>query len=235
MIVLNPKNISNFFDKYIKILILIFIILSAFSLVSILMIDNDYYQGVSFKIMFIHVPAAWLSLMLFGIMGITSIIGLVFKSPTSFIIARSISPIGLLMSLTVLVTGSVWGYLTWGAFWVWDARLTSMLILTFIYLGHFMLLNSFEHFQKSDFAASILAVIGLVNLPVVKFSVNWWTTLHQGASVFRVGGPSISGIYLTTLIISFLCILILCIYWIITIFSTIVEKRRYERKRLFDE
>ncbi len=235
MIVLNPKNISNFFNKYIKILILIFIILSVFSLVSILLIDNDYYQGVSFKIMFIHVPAAWLSLMLFGIMGITSIIGLVFKSPTSFIIARSISPIGLLMSLTVLVTGSIWGYLTWGAFWVWDARLTSMLILTFIYLGHFMLLNSFEHFQKSDFAASILAVIGLVNLPVVKFSVNWWTTLHQGASVFRIGGPSISGMYLTTLIISFLCILILCIYWIITIFITIVEKRRYERKRLFDE
>lgn len=235
MIVLNPKNISNFFEKYIKILILIFIILSVFSLVSILLIDNDYYQGVSFKIMFIHVPAAWLSLMLFGIMGITSIIGLVFKSPTSFIIARSISPIGLLMSLTVLVTGSIWGYLTWGAFWVWDARLTSMLILTFIYLGHFMLLNSFEHFQKSDFAASILAVIGLVNLPVVKFSVNWWTTLHQGASVFRIGGPSISGMYLTTLIISFLCILILCIYWIITIFITIVEKRRYERKRLFDE
>jgi heme exporter protein C len=151
------------------------------------------------------------------------------------ILARSISPIGLLMSVTVLVTGSIWGYLTWGAFWVWDARLTSMLILTFIYLGHSILLNSFEHFQKSDFAASILAVIGLVNLPVVKFSVNWWTTLHQGASVFKIGGPSLSGIYLATLMISFFCILCLCLYWVITIFITITEKRRYERRKLFDE
>tara|TARA_B110000238_G_C16074701_1_gene416549 strand:+ start:243 stop:575 length:333 start_codon:yes stop_codon:yes gene_type:complete len=110
-----------------------------------------------------------------------------------------------------------------------------MLILTFIYLGHFLVLNSFEHFQKSDFAAAILAVIGLVNLPVVKFSVNWWTTLHQGASVFKIGGPSLSGIYLLTLMISFFCVLTLCMYWITNIFITIIEKRRYERMRLFDE
>tara|TARA_B110000240_G_scaffold191605_1_gene234454 strand:+ start:214 stop:921 length:708 start_codon:yes stop_codon:yes gene_type:complete len=235
MIVLNPKTLSNFFDKYKKLLFFLFLAFSIISLGMIIFIENDYYQGVSFKIMFIHVPAAWLSLMLFGIIGTVSIIGLVFKSPTSFIIARAISPIGLLMSITVLVTGSIWGYLTWGAFWVWDARLTSMLILTFIYLGHLILLNSFEHFQKSDFAASILAVIGLVNLPVVKFSVNWWTTLHQGASVFKIGGPSLSGIYLTTLMISFFCILILCLYWIINIFVTITETRRYERRKLFNE
>ena len=235
MFIIFPKTITSLYNKYKKILFLLFLTLLATSLVMIAFIDNDYYQGVSFKIMFIHVPSAWLSLMLFGIMGSASIIGLVFKSPVSFTIARAISPIGLLMSVTVLVTGSVWGYLTWGTFWVWDARLTSMLILTFIYFGHILLLNSFDHFQKSDFAASILAVIGLVNLPVVKFSVNWWTTLHQGASVFRVGGPSLSGIYLTTLIISFLCILILCFYWIINIFITIIEKRRYERRRLFNE
>lgn len=235
MIVLNPKNISDFLDRYKKILLFSFLGLLVISLGMIVFIENDYYQGVSFKIMFIHVPAAWLSLMFFGIMGTASIIGLVFKSPTSFTIARSISPIGLLMSLTVLFTGSIWGYLTWGAFWVWDARLTSMLILTFIYFGHFLVLNSFEHFQKSDFAAAILAVIGLVNLPVVKFSVNWWTTLHQGASVFKVGGPSLSGIYLLTLMISFFCVLTLCMYWIANIFITIIEKRRYERMKLFNE
>ena len=185
--------------------------------------------------MFIHVPAAWLSLLLFGIMGSASIIGLIFKSPTSFIVARAISPVGLIMSITVLVTGSIWGYLTWGAFWVWDARLTSMLILTFIYFGHFILLNSFDYFQKSDFAASILAVIGLVNLPIVKFSVDWWTTLHQGASVFKVGGPSLSGIYLIALFISFFSILLICIYWISNIVTTISESRRLERMKLFNE
>ena len=115
MIVLNPKNISDFLDRYKKILLFSFLGLLVISLGMIVFIENDYYQGVSFKIMFIHVPAAWLSLMFFGIMGTASIIGLVFKSPTSFTIARSISPIGLLMSLTVLFTGSIWGYLTWGA------------------------------------------------------------------------------------------------------------------------
>ena len=235
MIILNPKNISDFLEKYRRALLISFLILLIVSLGMIIFIENDYYQGVSFKIMFIHVPSAWLSLMLFGIIGTASIIGLVFKSPTAFVIARSISPIGLLMSITVLVTGSIWGYLTWGTFWVWDARLTSMLILTFIYFGHFLLLNSFEHFQKSDYAAAILAVIGLVNLPVVKFSVNWWTTLHQGASVFKVGGPSLSGIYLLTLMISFFGIFMLCLYWIANIFITIIEKRRNERMRLFNE
>ena len=118
--------------------------------VLIIFLENDYYQGISFKIMFIHVPAAWLSLMIFFSMGISSIIGLIFKSPTSFTISRSLSPIGLIMSIVVLITGSIWGNLTWGTYWVWDARLTSMLILAFIYLGHLFLLYSFEHFQKAD-------------------------------------------------------------------------------------
>ena len=145
--------------------------------------------------------------MFFFIMGTSSIIGIVFKSPTAFTIARSLSPIGLLMSILVIITGSIWGNLTWGTYWVWDARLTSMLILAFIYLGHNLLLFSFEHFQKADFAASILAIIGLVNLPIVKFSVDWWTTLHQGSSVFKIGGPSLTTDYLITLLIGFFCII----------------------------
>ena len=203
--------------------------------VLIFFLENDYYQGISFKIMFIHVPAAWLSLMFFFIMGTSSIIGIVFKSPTAFTIARSLSPIGLLMSILVIITGSIWGNLTWGTYWVWDARLTSMLILAFIYLGHNLLLFSFEHFQKSDFAASILAIIGLVNLPIVKFSVDWWTTLHQGSSVFKIGGPSLTTDYLITLLIGFFALFLLCFYWFASIFYIIIENRKIERAKLFND
>ena len=139
------------------------------------------------------------------------------------------------MSIVVLITGSIWGNLTWGTYWVWDARLTSMLILTFIYIGHLFLLYSFEHFQKADFAASILAIIGLINLPIVKFSVDWWTTLHQGSSVFKIGGPSMTTDYLITLMVSFFAILLLSLYWFTNIFYIIIENRRIERAKLLND
>ena len=235
MFAISPKMLSDFFKSVSTFLIISIIILFLFAGALIIFLENDYYQGVSFKIMFIHVPAAWLSLMIFFSMGISSIIGLIFKSPTSFTISRALSPIGLIMSIIVLVTGSIWGNLTWGAYWVWDARLTSMLILAFIYLGHIFLLYSFEHFQKADFAASILAIIGMVNLPIVKFSVDWWTTLHQGSSVFKVGGPSMTTDYLITLMVSFFGILLLSLYWFTNIFYIIIENRRIERAKLLND
>jgi len=222
----------NFCSKYVFILSLFLFSIAA---ILIILLENDYYQGISFKIMFVHVPTAWLSLLIFFTMGVSSIIGLVFKSPTSFTISRALSPIGLIMSIIVLITGSIWGNLTWGTYWVWDARLTSMLILAFIYLGHILLLNSFDHFQKSDFAASILAIIGLVNLPIVKFSVDWWTTLHQGASVFKVGGPSMTNDYLITLLLCFAALFSLCFYWFSNIFYIITENRRIERIKLLNQ
>jgi len=227
--------LSDFFRSISIFLIISVSVLFVFAGALIIFLENDYYQGISFKIMFIHVPAAWLSLMIFFSMGISSIIGLIFKSPTSFTISRALSPIGLIMSIIVLVTGSIWGNLTWGAYWVWDARLTSMLILAFIYLGHIFLLYSFEHFQKADFAASILAIIGMVNLPIVKFSVDWWTTLHQGSSVFKVGGPSMTTDYLITLMVSFFGILLLSLYWFTNIFYIIIENRRIERAKLLND
>ena len=235
MFAITPNIFSKFLNSLNTFFIILTVILFAIAGVLIVLLENDYYQGISFKIMFIHVPAAWLSLMLFFSIGVSSIIGLVFKSPTSFTIARAISPIGLLMSIIVLVTGSIWGNLTWGTYWVWDARLTSMLILAFIYFGHLLLLSSFEHFQKADFAASILAVIGLVNLPIVKFSVDWWTTLHQGSSVFKIGGPSLTTDYLITLFISFAAVLSLTIYWFSNIFFIIIENRKIERSKLFND
>ena len=235
MFAISPKMLSDFFKSISTFLIISVIILFVFAGALIIFLENDYYQGVSFKIMFIHVPAAWLSLMIFFSMGVSSIIGLIFKSPTSFTISRALSPIGLIMSIVVLITGSIWGNLTWGTYWVWDARLTSMLILTFIYIGHLFLLYSFEHFQKADFAASILAIIGLINLPIVKFSVDWWTTLHQGSSVFKVGGPSMTTDYLITLMVSFFGILLLSLYWFTNIFYIIIENRRIERAKLLND
>ena len=235
MFAITPNILSNFMNSISKYIIFLIFILFGISSFLIIFIENDYYQGISFKIMFIHVPTAWLSLSIFLMIGISSIIGLIFKSPTSFTIARSLSPIGLIMSVIVIVTGAIWGNLTWGAYWVWDARLTSMLILAFIYVGHLLLLYSFEHFQKADFAASILAIIGLVNLPVVKFSVDWWTTLHQTSSVLKIGGPSMTNDYLITLLVSFLGIFMLSLLWFTNIFYIIVERRRVERSKLLND
>jgi heme exporter protein C len=235
MFAITPQMMSNYLSSISKYIIILSIILFGVAGLLIVLLENDYYQGISFKIMFIHVPTAWLSLLIFLSMGCSSIIGLIFKSPTSFTISRSLSPIGLIMSVIVLITGSIWGNLTWGTYWVWDARLTSMLILTFIYLGHLFLLYSFEHFQKADFAASILAIIGMVNLPIVKFSVDWWTTLHQGRSVFRVDGPSMTTDYLITLMVSFFAISLLLLYWFTNIFYIIIENRRIERAKILND
>ena len=155
MLAITPNILSKFLNFCSKYVFILSLLLFSIAAVLIILLENDYYQGISFKIMFVHVPTAWLSLLIFFTMGVSSIIGLVFKSPTSFTISRALSPIGLIMSIIVLITGSIWGNLTWGTYWVWDARLTSMLILAFIYFGHILLLNSFDHFQKSDFAASI--------------------------------------------------------------------------------
>ena len=235
MFAISPNILSKFLSFFSKYVFILSLFLFSISAILIILLENDYYQGISFKIMFVHVPTAWLSLIIFFTMGVSSIIGLVFKSPTSFTISRALSPIGLIMSIIVLITGSIWGNLTWGTYWVWDARLTSMLILAFIYLGHILLLNSFDHFQKSDFAASILAIIGLVNLPIVKFSVDWWTTLHQGASVFKVGGPSMTNDYLITLLLCFAGLFSLCFYWFSNIFYIITENRRIERIKLLNQ
>ena len=235
MLAITPNILAKFLNFCSKYVFILSLFLSSIAAILIILLENDYYQGISFKIMFVHVPTAWLSLIIFFTMGVSIIIGLVFKSPTSFTISRALSPIGLIMSIIVLITGSIWGNLTWGTYWVWDARLTSMLILAFIYLGHILLLNSFDHFQKSDFAASILAIIGLVNLPIVKFSVDWWTTLHQGASVFKVGGPSMTNDYLITLLLCFAALFSLCFYWFSNIFYIITESRRIERIKLLNQ
>jgi heme exporter protein C len=156
----------------------------------------DYQQGDTVKIMFIHVPAAWEAMMCYGLMAIASLLGLVNRHPLADVAAKAAAPLGAMFTALALITGSLWGKPMWGAYWVWDARLTSFLLLLFLYLGYIALWNAIEDETRAARAAAILALVGVVNLPIIEFSVDWWNTLHQGESIIRAGGPLIAGVFL---------------------------------------
>jgi len=141
--------------------------------------------------MYIHVPAAWLSMACYGLMAISSIGTLVWRHPLADVSAKAIAPIGAAFTFLCLITGSLWGRPMWGTWWVWDARLTSVLVLFLIYCGILALWNAYEDPARAGRAAAVMTLVGAINLPIVKFSVDWWNTLHQPASVFRMGGPTI--------------------------------------------
>jgi heme exporter protein C len=166
-------------------------LLAAGLLFALALSPADYQQGESVRIMYVHVPAAWMALFVYALVAVLGGIGLVFGHPLAFHAARAASPLGAAFALLCLVTGSLWGKPMWGAWWVWDARLTSMLLLFFLYLGHIALCGAFDRQARGDAAAAVLALVGCVNLPVVKFSVDWWHTLHQPASVTTFGGAGV--------------------------------------------
>jgi heme exporter protein C len=151
----------------------------------------DYQQGETVRIMYVHVPAAWMALLVYSVMALASAAALIWKNPIADMTAKASAPLGAGFALICILTGSLWGRPMWGAFWVWDARLTSVLILFFFYLGYIALWFAIEDQSKAARAAAILALVGFVNVPVVKFSVDWWNTLHQPASVFTLEGPKI--------------------------------------------
>ena len=160
---------------------------------------DDYQQGDSVRIMFIHVPAAWMAMATYACLGGASFFFLVFRHALADAAARAVAPLGAAFTLLALVTGSLWGRPMWGAWWVWDARLTSVLVLFLLFVGYIALRASIDDEAKGGRAGAILALVGLVNLPVVKFSVDWWNTLHQGESIFRAGGPTLAAVYLLPL------------------------------------
>ena len=151
----------------------------------------DYLQGETFRIIYVHVPAAWLSMFVYAAMAAFSLMFLVWKHPLADILARASSPLGAAFTAIALVTAMLWGKPMWGTAWVWDARLTSVLVLFFLYLGHIILVRSFDDVQKGSQAGAMLALLGLINLPIIKFSVEWWNTLHQPASISRFDNPAI--------------------------------------------
>src|SRR6186713_86042 len=165
------------------------------------MAPDDYQQGATVKIMFIHVPNAWLSMFVWGVMSLAALGTLVWRHPLADVAAKTAAPIGATFTFLALVTGSLWGKPMWGTYWVWDARLTSMLLLFLLYLGLIALWQSIEEPGRAGRAAAILALVGFVNVPIIKFSVDWWNTLHQPASILRTGGPTIDPSLLTPLFV----------------------------------
>jgi heme exporter protein C len=161
----------------------------------------DYQQGQTVKIMFIHVPSAWLAMGIYLLVAISSFGLLVFRHPLADVSAKAAVPLGAAFTFLALVTGALWGRPMWGAYWVWDARLTSVLILFFLYLGLMALRSSLDDETLASRLTAILALVGVVLLPIIKFSVDWWNTLHQPASVLRIGGPSIHSSILTPLLV----------------------------------
>ncbi|HEU0218166.1 MAG TPA: heme ABC transporter permease [Stellaceae bacterium] len=169
----------------------------------------DYQQGESVRIMFVHVPAAWMALLVYLVMAVASLVALVWRHPLAEIAAQAAAPLGAAFTLVCLVTGSLWGRPMWGTWWAWDARMTSVLVLFFLYLGYIALVNAFDDMSRGARAGSVLALVGVVNLPIIKFSVDWWNTLHQAESVFRAGGPTIDSSMLWPLLVMALGYLLL--------------------------
>jgi heme exporter protein C len=162
---------------------------------------DDYQQGATVKIMFIHVPNAWLSMFVWGIMSVASLGTLVWRHPLADVAAKAAAPIGASFTFLALVTGSLWGRPMWGTYWEWDARLTSVLILFLMYLGLIALWRAVEDPSRAARAAAVLTLVGAINLPIIKFSVDWWNTLHQPASVMRMGGSTLDNAFLIPLLV----------------------------------
>jgi heme exporter protein C len=162
---------------------------------------DDYQQGQTVRILFIHVPAAWMSMFVYVCLAVASFLSLIFRHALADAAARAAAPLGAAFTLMALVTGALWGRPMWGTYWVWDARLTSVLVMFLIYVAYIALRASLDDETRAARAGAILALVGAINLPVVKFSVDWWNTLHQGAAVFRAEGPSLAPVYLWPLLI----------------------------------
>ena len=177
------------------------ILLAAGLYFSLIGSPEDYQQGATVRIMYVHVPAAWMALFCYTAMAVASAVALIWKHPLADLFAKASSPVGAAFTFISLATGALWGKPMWGTWWVWDARLTSMLILFFLSLGHMALMNAFDDPQRGFKAAAVLALVGVVNVPIIKFSVVWWNTLHQPASVVRMDGPAIDGSMLLPLLL----------------------------------
>jgi len=195
--------------------------------ISFFMAPTDFQQGEAYRIIFIHVPAAWMSMFIYMVMAFWGAIGLAFNTRLSFMMARALAPTGAMFTFVALWTGALWGKPMWGAWWVWDARLTSELILLFLYIGIIALWAAIDDIRRGDRAGSLLTLIGAINVPIIYFSVKWWNTLHQGSTINLMKAPSMAKVML-------LGMLVLAIAaWFYTIAVALVRVRRVilERER----
>ncbi len=208
------------------------IIVFAYAIYRAMLAPDDYQQGATVKIMFLHVPAAWLGMLCWGLMTLAALGTLVWRHPLADVAAKAAAPLGAAFTLLCLVTGSLWGRPEWGTYWVWDARLTSELILFLLYLGVIALWRTVEDASRAARAVAILTLVGAIDLPIIKFSVDWWNTLHQGASVFRLGGSTIDSTILIPLLLMAAAFTLLCVTLLIAAMRNEILRRRVRTLRL---
>ena len=228
-----PSKILSLDNKLINVLLFLMILIILVGLVYALFISPpDYIQGDSVRIMYVHVPSSFIALGCFGFIGIASILNLIFKIKFVSLMAKSLAPVGCIFSLVSIVTGSLWGKPTWGIWWVWDARLTSMAILFLFYLAYIFTWQFVNNFEKANKITSVIGIIGLFNLPVIKYSVDWWNTLHQSSSITLTSAPTIHYTMLIPLIIMFLGMIIYSLIIFLMRYKTELMKFKLDMKKI---
>tara|TARA_Y100001949_G_scaffold86614_1_gene73270 strand:+ start:453 stop:1160 length:708 start_codon:yes stop_codon:yes gene_type:complete len=226
-----PSKILSLNNKLINTLLIVMILIVLVGLVYALFISPpDYIQGDSVRIMYVHVPSSFIALGCFGFIGIASILNLIFRIKFVSLMAKSLAPVGCIFSLISIVTGSLWGKPTWGIWWVWDARLTSMAILLLFYLAYIFTWKFVNNYEKANKISSVIGIIGLFNLPVIKYSVDWWSTLHQPSSISLTSAPSIHYTMLIPLIIMFLGMVIYSLIIFLMKYKTELMRLKLDRK-----
>jgi len=227
-----PNKVLSINNNFINNLIILMILIIFLGLIYALFISpEDYIQGDSVRIMYVHVPSSFIALGCFALIGIASILNLIFKIKFMPLIAKSLAPIGIIFTLISIVTGSLWGKPTWGIWWVWDARLTSMLILFFFYLAYVFVWKFIKNFEQANKISSIIGIIGLINLPIIKYSVDWWNTLHQPSSITLTSAPTIHYTMLVPLLIMFAGMIIYSLIIFLMKYKTELMKFKLNKKK----
>ena len=223
------EKLINFINSIFFVLLLIGL---SFALI---LSPPDYLQGDSVRIMYVHVPSAWISLASFTCIAVLSILNFIFKIKNLKLITKSIAPIGLLFTCISIVTGSIWGRPTWGTFWVWDARITSMVIMAFFYCAFILTHKFLNEDDKANKISSVISIIGLINIPIIKYSVDWWSTLHQPASIKITGTSTIHSSMLTPLLLMFFVLILYCALIFLMKYKTEIIRIKKKNLKRYDQ
>ncbi len=224
-----PQNFYLLAGRFVPWLSFAAVVLTATGLyLGLWVAPTDAQQGEAYRIIFVHVPAAWMSMVVYTAMAFWAAVGLIFNSRLSSMLANALAPTGAWMTFLALWTGALWGKPTWGAWWVWDARLTSELVLLFLYIGYMALHAAIDDPRRADRSAALLAIVGVVNVPIIYFSVKWWNTLHQGASVSLTNAPSMAPPMLIGMLVMSLAFWAYCIaIALVRVRTIILERERH--------
>ena len=232
----NNSNVFIWIEKIIKFINSIFFVLLLTALsFALILSPPDYLQGDSVRIMYVHVPAAWIGLASFTCIALLSILNFIFKIKNFTLITKSIAPIGLMFTCIAIVTGSIWGQPTWGTFWVWDARITSMVILSLFYIVFIVTHKLVSDNEKANKISSLVAAVGLINIPIIKFSVDWWATLHQPASIKISGSSTIHTSMLVPLLLMFFVLILYCALIFLMKYKTEIIRIKKKNLKRYDQ